>query len=60
LKAIIILALDSGMRRGEIFKLSWKDIDFDNGLIQVIGTNTKTERARLVPLSQRAKDDSKN
>ncbi len=57
LKAIIILALDSGMRRGEIFKLNWKDIDFDNGLIRVIGTNTKTERARLVPLSQRAKDE---
>jgi integrase len=59
LKAIIILALDSGMRRGEIFKLNWKDIDFDNNLIRVIGTNTKTERARLVPLSQRAKDELK-
>jgi integrase len=29
LKAIIILALDSGMRRGEIFKLRWEDIDFE-------------------------------
>lgn len=57
LKAIIILALDSGMRRGEIFKLNWQDIDFSNNLIRVIGTNTKTERARLVPLSQRTKSE---
>jgi integrase len=59
LKAIIILALDSGMRRGEIFKLRWEDIDFDLNLIRVVGTNTKTERARLVPLSQRAKEELK-
>ncbi len=55
LKAMIILAIDSGLRRGEIFKLSWKDIDFDNGIIRVLGTNTKTERERLAPLSERAR-----
>jgi integrase len=59
LKAIIILALDSGMRRGEIFKLHWSDIDFGNNLIRVVGTNTKTERARLVPLSNRAEVELK-
>jgi integrase len=57
LKAIIILAIDSGMRRGEIFKLRWQDIDFGNNLIQIIGTHTKTERERIAPLSQRAKDE---
>lgn len=57
LKAMIILALDSGMRRGEIFKLRWQDIDFDNNLIRIVGTHTKTERERIAPLSQRAKDE---
>lgn len=57
LKAMIILALDSGLRRGEMFKLKWQDIDFDNNLIYVVGTNTKTERERIAPLSQRAKDE---
>ena len=57
LKAMIILAIDSGMRRGEIFKLRWQDIDFDNNLIRIVGTHTKTERERIVPLSQRAKDE---
>ncbi|MCY7348919.1 MAG: site-specific integrase [Pyrinomonadaceae bacterium] len=57
LKAMIILAIDSGMRRGEIFKLRWQDIDFDNNLIRIVGTHTKTERTRIAPLSQRAKDE---
>ena len=57
LKAMIILAIDSGMRRGEIFKLRWQDIDFDNNLIRIVGTHTKTERERIAPLSQRAKDE---
>lgn len=55
LKAMIILAIDSGMRRGEIFKLQWQDIEFDNSLIRIVGTHTKTERERLAPLSARAK-----
>jgi integrase len=54
LKAMIILAIDSGMRRGEILKLTWNDIDFENGYITALATNTKTERERLTPLSERA------
>lgn len=56
LKAMIILALDSGLRRGEILKLRWQDIDLENECIHIVGTHTKTEQERLVPLSARAKD----
>jgi integrase len=56
LKAILLLAIDSGMRRGEILKLRWSDIDFKNALIQIIGTHTKTEKPRIAPLSDRTKD----
>lgn len=55
LKAIILLAIDSGMRKGEILKLRWQDFDFENNLIQILGTHTKTERERIAPLSERAK-----
>lgn len=55
LKIIVMLAIDSGLRRGEILKLKWCDIDFNNNFIFVVGTNTKTERERLVPLSERVK-----
>ncbi|HEV7701287.1 MAG TPA: site-specific integrase [Pyrinomonadaceae bacterium] len=60
LKAMILLAMDAGMRRGEILKLEWRDIDFHAGLIQIRGTNTKTERERLVPLTERAKEELHN
>lgn len=54
LKAAIYLALDSALRRGEIIKLAWNDIDFENGLIRILSSNTKTEKPRIVPLSDRS------
>ncbi len=60
LKAIILLAIDSGMRRGEIIKLRWQDIDFETNIIRIIGTHTKTERERIAPLSHRAKVELEN
>lgn len=55
LKAIILLAVDAGMRRGEILKLNWKDIDIEAGIVTVKASNTKTETERFVPLTERAK-----
>ena len=33
LKSMVIIALNTGMRRSELFKLKWTDIDFTNGFI---------------------------
>lgn len=60
LKAMIMLAIDSGLRLGEILKLRWFDFDFDSNLIRVVGTHTKTERARVAPLSERVKAELNN
>ena len=53
LKAIIICALDTGMRRGEMLKLKWSDIDLENGCITIQAFNTKTMRQREVGLTCR-------
>lgn len=53
LRAIIICALETGMRRGEIFSLRWRDIDLDKRRINIQAMNTKTLRARTVPISAR-------
>jgi integrase len=53
LKPIIICALDTGMRRGEIFKLKWSDVDFKNGIINIQAFNTKTLRQRQVAITSR-------
>ncbi len=55
LKAVILLGLDSGLRRGEILTLDWKDIDFEAGIITILGTHTKTQRTRSVPMTNRTK-----
>lgn|SRR5438477_710517 len=53
LRAIIICALDTGMRRGEILSLRWRDVDFENNRINIHAMNTKTLRARAVPITPR-------
>lgn len=53
LKPLIILALDTAMRRGELIKLCWRDIDFEQRLISILAFNTKTAKARTVGMTQR-------
>ena len=49
LKPIIILAISTGMRRGEILNLKWKDVNFSNGTIWV--EKTKNGEPRHVPVT---------
>lgn len=53
LRPLIIAALDTGMRRGEMLKLRWIDVDLERRMIHVRAFNTKTMIARDVPISQR-------
>jgi integrase len=53
LKPIIICALDTGMRRGEILALRWLDVDFENEVITVAEFHTKTLRERHVSMTVR-------
>jgi integrase len=55
LKAVILLGLDSGLRRGEILTLDWKAIDLKAGVITILGTHTKTQKTRPVPMTSRTK-----
>lgn len=45
---IVVLALSTGMRKGEILTLTWDDIDFERGAILLHAT--KNGERRLVPL----------
>lgn len=55
LKAILISALDTGMRQGEIFSLRWRDVDFENGLLNIQAFHTKTLKERQVAITTRLK-----
>ena len=49
LRCIVILALHTGMRRGEILSLRWDEVDFARGLILV--KRTKNGRDRMIPMN---------
>lgn len=57
LRALVVCALDTGMRAGEIFKLRWRDVDAMKGgaarRLTVAQMNTKTLQERGAPVSRR-------
>ena len=53
LRALIIVALDTGLRRSAMLALRFGDIDWQRGLILLRGPTTKSRRTRLVPIGTR-------
>ncbi len=57
LRAIVTVAVHTGMRRGEIFGLQWRDVAFDkgeNGLITV--RKPKNDDTRYIPMNQAVRE----
>lgn len=50
----ILLAIETGMRRGEIAQLQWEEIDLEAGIIHLGAAKTKNGEDRIVPLSLKA------
>lgn len=53
LKGIVLIALDCGLRRGEILTLTWGDVDLSRRTITVRAFNAKTARSRTVAMTMR-------
>jgi len=47
--AMMKVALFSGLRRGELFRLTWNDVDFRNGFVHI--RNPKGGRDQVIPLN---------
>ena len=58
LEPMVLLALNTGMRRGEILQLRWVDVN-DNDLT-VQGITAKSSQTRKIPLNSEAKEIFKN
>ncbi|MHB8155594.1 MAG: tyrosine-type recombinase/integrase [Candidatus Omnitrophota bacterium] len=54
IKPIVLVALHTGMRKGEILKLKWQDVDIQNRVIHLL--DTKNGEARDVPMNNTAID----
>src|ERR1035437_4132737 len=44
------VAYNSGIRRGELMRIDWDQVDFDGGVIRLYRGRTKTGEPRLVPM----------
>ena len=53
LYAMVLMALDTGMRRGEITTQLWEDIDFSQKVLFVTHSKTPEGESREIPLTER-------
>lgn len=56
LRKIVICALATGMRRGEILSQRWEDVDFSRRLLCVTRSKTAGGESREIPLTKRLFD----
>jgi integrase len=56
LRPMILLSLNTGVRRGSVFGLRWGDIDFQSKTLTLRGDNVKSGKITRLPLNRAALD----
>jgi len=56
LAPLVLIAMNTGLRRGELFGLDWRSVNLPSRLLTVTAGNAKSRKARHVPLNAEALD----
>src|SRR5262245_33185562 len=57
LRPIVVMAIDTACRQGEILKLTWAMVNLAQGVINLPGEICKTGKPRQVPITPRLRDE---
>lgn len=53
LKPLVVCALQTGLRRANVFNLKWKSIDFDMGFLEILKQENKGHKKIQIPISEK-------
>ncbi|WP_286265308.1 site-specific integrase [Thalassotalea atypica] len=51
LEPVVLIAMNTGMRKGEILSLEWEQVDFGNRIITVVSDKAKSGKTRHIPMN---------
>ena len=59
LRPIVVMALNTGMRKGEILNLKWENIDLKNSFILLNQEQTKNGERKEIPINSTLRESLK-